>query len=762
MTTLPLTLLAALLSPALASPAVPRLLAAPAPPAPVPAAAPRSPAPAASPQQPDNTPALGALSRTVEALRNEDAEALAQLVDFPLRSAEARFRATEVVGWDDLDAADQYFRVQLTIDDWLEDESSFLHSALLNDFRELRDPDAGLGPVPDRVIMLGVLRSVRDDSRRDLLLYTTPGGRVLDLIMGPIYSVDANPAGASGLQPVGLPQLGELSVDWPDALDQYEISSARELVQALLQADSGRDRALAAEALHRSPQAGVTALLRELLLIDQSAAADAGLGAVLVETLATITGRSSDYLAHAPFGMDAGLWQRRNHLEVESWVRWHEQHGGSFVAADVEHPLRPVFGERAPRAGPRPSDDDEAPAVSDRTPSSATPGGAGSGSPAESAPRAGSAPARAEPPPPPGAASTTPARTRPAVVLRTAPPTASPPAALPVPAIELLVVGPEGSPSMRLSLAEVAEQLSPPLLATLKSWAEPIEQFGLSVALGERTDHLVFGHAREQLIEDAVRQLDASAGLLDPVLPEGPSRPLLVIVFDQGFSGSAAWGQLVDELLQRGVITSDSATQLRSHPRGFTARTQAVMTQPVWDMAGNASTGDDEFRMANELANKYAQVAAVERCGPLPEWLLWALGHVIELRREGTVYTFNKDGFVATGDHFDWGKQTAKALAKRAKRRNFSLVERVLSADQPSNSLENPMLAWGALDFLYQHRAHDLVALLQDLSELQQEAAPRGGVREYLGDPERTQSSLAWRLGELNLDAMLEHLEGRP
>ena len=45
-------------------------------------------------------------------------------------------------------------------------------------------------------------------------------------------------------------------------------------------------------------------------------------------------------------------------------------------------------------------------------------------------------------------------------------------------------------------------------------------------------------------------------------------------------------------------------------------------------MAGNAAAGDDEFRLDNELAHKFTQALVAARCGPLPESILWAFGHL--------------------------------------------------------------------------------------------------------------------------------------
>lgn len=710
-----------------------------------------------APLQETPGPALGALDHVVDALRADDPEGLAALVDFALRSEEARFRASELVGWEDLDGAGQLFRVRDTVEAWLGDQPAFLHSALLHDFRSVEDPDAGQGPLPDRVIVQAVLRSVRDDSLRDLLLYAAPDGRIYDLELGPIYLEGANPAGPGGLQPVGIDFDGALSVHWPQDVDRHEKSAAEELVGMLLTGERLRDREMAAESLHRSPRAGVTAVLRELATLHEGSDPDTGVAELLVQTLTRITGRSSDYLVNPRFGMDEGVWRARNQKEVASWVRWHDKHGGSFVATAIENPLVPVYDERPGRSGPRPTADAGSSAAESKPP-------LGTQGRAPEAPSAGATP----PPPAPSVEPTVAPASEddggggPRVSIRNPPALDDPADDTPLPTFPLLVVGEKGEPNQEYVFADVADQLDRAVAATLKEWAPALEALELRAALGSSADHVILGRADDAFLADAARKVDEAADLLRDVLPERESRPLVVLLFDQGASRTSFYRDLVDDLWRREIITFEGAEDLRSDPRGFTARTQALLVQPVWDMAGDAAAGDDEFRLANELAHKYAQVALVERCGPLPEWLLWGMGHLTELRLQESVYTFRKDGFVAVGDHFDWGKQTASALEKRRKRRSFSLLERILGAEQQSNSLENPMLAWGTLDYLFEHRPVDLTALLDDLSELQRMAAPRGGVKDYLGDPTRTESALTWRLNAVDLDALLAHLEGRP
>ena len=735
------------------------------------------PAPAHAQDMPDAP--LRTLGTLVDALRDEDTAVLAALVDWPAHTAEGRFRGTLLQNWDSLDATNQFELMQQTIEDWLDAGGSFVRSALLFGFRAVDDPDAGRGPVPDRVVLQGVLRSPRDGLMCDLLLFSTREGRVLDVVLGETYPEGANPAGPAGLLPTPVPQEDDLAVHWPSDVDRHERAAAEELVEQLCHGESRRDRALATESLHRSPQAGATALIQRLIELEQQGSPDTALQSTLVEALEAITGRTTGFLANPRYGMDEGSWRAGNHAEVLAWARWHGRHGGSFVSAPVVDPIEPTHKERPPRSGPHdsaaggePTHDagshasGSGPALVSPPAGSDTGGDTGGAAGADSAPGTpGMLGAPAAPPATPvmpddpivpaAPTSGTPATDRPKVVLRDPPPPPLPGGAPPADDLPLLGVPPEGAgPAERHPLGEVKSRLDGQLVATLESWAPVIRDLGLSAAATGHPAHVVLGWASDDQLASACHVLDAAYPIAAACLPGSQQRPVVTILFDRETSRGANWDRLLTELVARGVIRADAESGLRADPRGFTARSQGVFVQPVWDM-----TGEGEFQFPNEVAHKFTQVLAVERAGPLPDWLLWGLGHLVEIRLFDTAYQFSTDGFVATADHFDWPRSAADALAKRAKRRSFSLVDRMLEASQASTSLENPMIAWGTLEYLYAQRPNDLRALVEDLAQLHRVQTPRGDSPDYLGDPTRTRAALEWRLASVQPDELIAYLE---
>lgn len=700
------------------------------------------------------------LGEVVSALRDEDPESLAALVDFDLRSQEGLFRGRDRVGYADLDALDRLTLVQETVSAWLDDDPAFLRGCVLYDFRRLQDPDAGNGPAPDRVVLQGVLRSPRHGSLRDLLLTATAAGRLLDLELGPSYAPGLNPAGPQGLLPLAVLSEDELGVRWPDSVDHHDRREAEELVDMLLSSDKKRERDLAAEALQRSPRGAASALVKRLVELEEAKPRDTSSQALLVEALETITGRPSRFSANVPYGTDEGSWQLANHQEVLSWVRWHAQHGGSFAAAEVLDPLRPTHSERPARNGPH-SSTSEPTAGAEPAELASAPGAPGAGTSSAMPPVAAGAEASPAGPSPGGTAPDAGAQSSgPKVTLRVPEAPAAAAAADPAANLRLLIV-----PSLQVGPPEtrpwtqIVDALQPGVRQLLRDWAPALEALQLSVAVGSQADYVVLARTSESYQVTACRQLDQTLELLKPVLPPSTGTPVVAILFDQTAQRSPFWKQLIDELLKREIITLDGAVALRSEARGFTARARGVFVQPVYDMAGDASAGDDEFRLANELVHKLAQVSTAQRAGLLPDSVLWALGHLAEIRLHNSVYQFNKDGFVSVGDHFDWPAQAARALEKRSKRRNFSLADRVATAAEVSNSLEGPMIAWATLDYLYTQRPEELAVFIDDLSLLQRSAAPRGGEAKYVGDPLRTQAAFEHRLGRLELSEILAHLE---
>ena len=141
-----------------------------------------------------------------------------------------------------------------------------------------------------------------------------------------------------------------------------------------------------------------------------------------------------------------------------------------------------------------------------------------------------------------------------------------------------------------------------PQLSVLDRWSGPAERLGLLVVLGERSEHLVLGHAKEKQLVEAARWMDQAFALVDPLVPvaEGrSSKPTVAILMDQDSQRSEAWAGLLDELGRQQLLIPEAVAQLAAGVQGVTLRQTPLFVQPTFDVAGNAAAGDDEFRLGN-------------------------------------------------------------------------------------------------------------------------------------------------------------------
>ena len=198
-------------------------------------------------------------------------------------------------------------------------------------------------------------------------------------------------------------------------------------------------------------------------------------------------------------------------------------------------------------------------------------------------------------------------------------------------------------------------------------------------------------------------------------------------------------------------MLEQTAETLRADPAGLLRRQAAFFLQPTWDMAGNAASGDDEFRFGNELVGKFAQCLATSRCGELPPTILWGLGYLAEIAEFDSVYQFNTTGFVATGDHFDWRTRTAQHVEKLRKHKDSSLGALAAREDDAGRAIQSQMVTWGALAYLAEEQPEALDGLLRALAALQAEVDRRGRASVWRGDADRTREALQAGLDAIDL-----------
>lgn len=700
--------------------------------------------PAAAAQSSVPEPELVTVRAVAAALRARDALALADLVDDAARSAERVAAGLDTVAWEDLDDLDRLQRRQSLATGWVNDRADFWFSATLVGAEALSDPDAGYGPVPDRRIVRASFYSTLEGAHRQLLVTLTPQARVLDLQAGPPYPPETE-APQGGLLPVSrhAPVAGG-EVAWPEGADGYERKLQRQLVLELLQAPDGGPRELLIERLHRSAQLSAAALVERLATLDADAEPDVAAQAVLDEALRRITGRASTFAPSPASLLDEGAWRDRNRAAVAGWLRWQQVSGLSFVAPKIETPLDPTIAEKhgewasggldrwterlaeqaeeARRGGPLPADVPAADA-----PASSTP-----------------APAPAPAPAAPGTPTTAPAPApRPVKPATPGPDEILFPAAAD---LSLLVAG------QRVEAREIERALRPGAIGALNDWAGLVQELGLSVALPGHAPGLVLGTGGDEVLTQAADWIDAAYDALAPVLPAAtsPQEPVPVaLLFDGEFLRGEGWGRLLDALVARRVLLGASADALRGDAGGVLLRRAGLFLQPTWDMAGNAAAGDDEFRLGNEVAHKYAQCLLTARVGELPPNLLWGFGHHVEWKLFRSIYQFNTSGFVAVGDHFDLPRRALKALEKAGKARDFSWAA-VAQADAAAGKAEpEQLITWALLAHLAEEQPLVLASLLTDLAEVQAAADPGRRATGWRGAADATSQALSVRCDEI-------------
>lgn len=306
--------------------------------------------------------------------------------------------------------------------------------------------------------------------------------------------------------------------------------------------------------------------------------------------------------------------------------------------------------------------------------------------------------------------------------------------------------------------AKADKGLAPPLREALDEWSAVAQSLDLRVAVGKRPEHLVLGSLPDKALGEATQWLDQAFDILDPVVPrcgERQVKAVVAIIVEQDFAASDRLGTLMATIASKRLITEAAAAHLTEDFGGLTLRSAPLLLQPSWDIAGNAAAGDDEFRMGNELVNKYAQCQLTCRSGQQPPSILWGLGYVVELRMFGSAYHFERAGFVSTESHFDWASRAIEKLGDE----DVSLAKLAMhdsSAGQPDTP---QILTWATLSYLAQNQPERLTELLTGLSALQDEADPRRSAMGYIGDEKGTRERLEATLATIDAAALSKWLK---
>jgi hypothetical protein len=683
-------------------------------------------------------------SQLIKALRQSDARTLGQLTDFSARMAEEIARGKSRRTWETMDELDRVVASAETTDLWLGAEPRHFESGTLYNIRLLEDPDAGWGPVSNRRIIQVVVKSARSGQLLDMVIVATPDGMALDLRFGSLYAQGFNPLGEEGLQPEGRPNLKDQRVHWPSELDQFDLEEATELVDQLLNDPNPRERKRVVEFLHRNPRAAVAELLERVLELDEADSPDRIQQRSLIDALETITGRTSSFVAIPRFKQDEGSIDALNAAAIETWLRWQQRHGATFVAAPVDSPLVPTHRERPLASSSEAKDKD----------SGETAAGA-----ALAPPRSRPSPATTPPKPTPSASPEEGASRTPTVVIRKINRPRATRAPLKDQAASLQILWGD----REVTAGEVADQIPASVRRVLDAWAEAIITLDLRVCLSGNPDHVVLGRAPDAVLIEAAKSMDQAWELLDPRLPQltkRTARPVLSILFDQQAQNDGAfWNNLLDELQRKRALTETDVERLARDPNGVMVRNVPMFLQPTYDQAGNAAAGDDEFRASNEIVHKFAQCLLTQRAGQMPESIRWGIGHLAENEIRQSVYQFNTTGFVATGDHFGWANRAHRLLEKAAKKRKFSAPEVLLGIGNRAGDTDAAVMVWGLMAGVLSWNSAQFSAMLEALAEVHADQDPYGVAEYYQGDESAAVAALELRLAELDMKEILAQLE---
>ena len=308
--------------------------------------------------------------------------------------------------------------------------------------------------------------------------------------------------------------------------------------------------------------------------------------------------------------------------------------------------------------------------------------------------------------------------------------------------------------------ADVDEDLSPAVRVALNTWAEFVTEQDLDLIAGKQAEFVVIGGAKEKSLRQAAEVMESTWDLIDPILPQvsdAEPRATVAFLFDSKGYRSGAWGALLERLVAEEVLTPEAVDFQKENPSGVMMRWVPAFLQPTLDLAGIAAMGDDEFRMENEVAHKFTQCLATQRVGPLPANIQWGLGYLAEQGIFGTTYMFNRSGFVATGEHFDWPQKVRQILEKQ--KADFSLAEMVMDQTAPGTAQRPQLLTWAAMEHLRQHQAEALAALIADLAAEHARRDTYGLSGEYVGAPRKTREILVAHLDTIETKKLMKTLK---
>lgn len=309
---------------------------------------------------------------------------------------------------------------------------------------------------------------------------------------------------------------------------------------------------------------------------------------------------------------------------------------------------------------------------------------------------------------------------------------------------------------------KVESRLRPALLFALNDWAPLAREHGLAVVVCEEADCLLLGTVDRDELRDVAAQVDETHELFEELLEEAAERDAqpapraaVGVVFDrEGFEGDA-WDAVLELLVERRWLAASTAEHYAREPGPLTMRRDLVFLQSAVDLAGDASAGDDEFRLGNEVVHKYAQALVRRHFGQVPEPIRYGLGYVAEQRLFESSYLFGASGFVSSESHFGWAAAVEDALDDVD--RDWTPVSALLDADAAGSAEASQKIAWAALDRLLDKDPDVLCALLTELAALHAADDPADRAMTYVGDPAEAAAILTRHCEDLDRRTLAKH-----
>jgi hypothetical protein len=119
------------------------------------------------------------------------------------------------------------------------------------------------------------------------------------------------------------------------------------------------------------------------------------------------------------------------------------------------------------------------------------------------------------------------------------------------------------------------------------------------------------------------------------------------------------------------------------------------------------------------------------------------------------------NGFVASGDHFDWPVRTRQDLEKRHKIAGFSLARMAADDAAAGKAVRPQMVTWATLAYLVDEDVPRLHGMLTELAALHAERDAHGSRGTYSGDADRTIEVLQRHLDPLDPADLIAWLKKR-